>query len=237
MRFPVVLFDLDGTIVDSGWIILASYRHATETVLGREFPDDVLMARGRRRAPRGADARVRRGEGGRARAARTASTTSRSTPSSRRSPGCSTCSSGSTARAGSSGSSARSGTTSSSSPFEALGFGDLLDVVVGSDEAPRGKPHPDQILVALDRLGADPDADRLRRRRALRHRRCEGGRRPRDRRHLGRHPHARADGGGGAGRGRRHGRRALCRPLTRRRRRAHSTPTFHLLERTDARLP
>ena len=45
MRFPVVLFDLDGTIVDSGWMILASYRHATDTVLGREIPDDVLMAK------------------------------------------------------------------------------------------------------------------------------------------------------------------------------------------------
>src|SRR4029078_11556625 len=44
MRFPVVLFDLDGTIVDSGWMILASYRHATTTVLGRDFPDEVLLA-------------------------------------------------------------------------------------------------------------------------------------------------------------------------------------------------
>jgi cytochrome P450 len=41
----VVLFDLDGTIVDSGWMILASYRHATTSVLGRDFPDEVLMAR------------------------------------------------------------------------------------------------------------------------------------------------------------------------------------------------
>src|SRR4029079_14584869 len=40
---------------------------------------------------------------------------------------------------------------------DALGFGDRLDVVVGSDEEPRGKPHPDQILVALERLGAEPD--------------------------------------------------------------------------------
>ncbi len=43
MRFPVVLFDLDGTVVDSGGIILASMRHATRTVLGREISDDVLM--------------------------------------------------------------------------------------------------------------------------------------------------------------------------------------------------
>jgi pyrophosphatase PpaX len=44
MRFPVVLFDLDGTVVDSGGIILASMRHATRTVLEREIPDRELMA-------------------------------------------------------------------------------------------------------------------------------------------------------------------------------------------------
>ena len=44
MRFPVVLFDFDGTVIDSGSIILASMRHATLTVLGREFEDEVLMA-------------------------------------------------------------------------------------------------------------------------------------------------------------------------------------------------
>src|SRR5438093_10449631 len=44
MRFPVVLFDLDGTVIDSGAIILASMRHATRTVLEREFSDDELLA-------------------------------------------------------------------------------------------------------------------------------------------------------------------------------------------------
>ena len=42
MRFPVVLFDLDGTLIDSGPIILASMRHASLTVLGRE-PDEELV--------------------------------------------------------------------------------------------------------------------------------------------------------------------------------------------------
>ena len=95
-----------------------------------------------------------------------------------------------------------------------------MDVVVGSDEAPRGKPHPDQILVALDRLDVDPD----------------------DTAYVGDAPFdiaaAKAAGvhaigvtwGGihtrermeaeGPGRGRRHGRRALCRPLARRSRSA-----------------
>ena len=41
--FPVVLFDLDGTVVDTGGIILASMRHATREVLGEEFTDHDLM--------------------------------------------------------------------------------------------------------------------------------------------------------------------------------------------------
>ena len=44
MRFPVVLFDLDGTLIDSGPIILASFRHATRSVLGREIPDRELVS-------------------------------------------------------------------------------------------------------------------------------------------------------------------------------------------------
>jgi pyrophosphatase PpaX len=43
VRFPVVLFDLDGTVVDSGAIILASMRHATREVLGQDFGDAELL--------------------------------------------------------------------------------------------------------------------------------------------------------------------------------------------------
>jgi pyrophosphatase PpaX len=43
VRSRVVLFDLDGTLIDSGAIILASMRHAAETVLARSIPDDELM--------------------------------------------------------------------------------------------------------------------------------------------------------------------------------------------------
>lgn len=44
MRFRVVLFDLDGTLIDSGPIILASMQHAVRTVLEREVPYDELAA-------------------------------------------------------------------------------------------------------------------------------------------------------------------------------------------------
>ncbi len=41
---PVWLFDFDGTLVDSERLILASFRHATDAVLGATPPDDVLRA-------------------------------------------------------------------------------------------------------------------------------------------------------------------------------------------------
>jgi pyrophosphatase PpaX len=44
MRTPVVLFDLDGTLIDSGPIILASMRHASLEVLGREADEDIVRS-------------------------------------------------------------------------------------------------------------------------------------------------------------------------------------------------
>lgn len=38
-----VLFDLDGTLVDTYELILSSFRYATRTVLGRVIPDEELM--------------------------------------------------------------------------------------------------------------------------------------------------------------------------------------------------
>jgi len=44
VRFNVVLFDLDGTLIDSGPMIVASMKHAAKSVLGREIPEEVLSA-------------------------------------------------------------------------------------------------------------------------------------------------------------------------------------------------
>ena len=44
MRFRTVLFDLDGTLVDSAAMILDSFRHATRTVLRRDVADADLLA-------------------------------------------------------------------------------------------------------------------------------------------------------------------------------------------------
>jgi pyrophosphatase PpaX len=43
VRFRIVLFDLDGTLIDSGPIILASMQHAVRTVLGHEIPPAELQ--------------------------------------------------------------------------------------------------------------------------------------------------------------------------------------------------
>ena len=44
MRYSFVLFDLDGTLIDSGPIILASMQHAVKSVLGRDMPAEELAA-------------------------------------------------------------------------------------------------------------------------------------------------------------------------------------------------
>jgi pyrophosphatase PpaX len=44
MRYPTVLFDLDGTLVDSGAIILASFKYAARTVLARDVEEEQIAA-------------------------------------------------------------------------------------------------------------------------------------------------------------------------------------------------
>src|SRR5262249_49531589 len=44
MRVPVVLFDLDGTVVDSGAVILASMRHAAKEGLGFQPSGEEVVA-------------------------------------------------------------------------------------------------------------------------------------------------------------------------------------------------
>jgi pyrophosphatase PpaX len=45
MAIRGILFDNDGTLVDTHDLILDSMRYATRTFLGKVFPDDVLMAK------------------------------------------------------------------------------------------------------------------------------------------------------------------------------------------------
>jgi pyrophosphatase PpaX len=156
VRFHVVLFDLDGTLLDSGWMILASMRHATRTVLEREIPEDELLAKvggsGLREQMRAFDpdrvedlVAVYREHNEplhqnvvacagvlplldrlRAEGRRLGVVTAK-----------------------------RHATVALAA--HALPFLDRLDVIVGWDDTERHKPHPDPILRALDQVDAVPE--------------------------------------------------------------------------------
>jgi len=155
VRFPVVLFDLDGTVVDSGGMILASMRHATRTVLAREIPDRELMAsvggpglEAQMRAfapdrvaelvrvyrehnePLHEELRCFDNMDGVVRALKTAGRRLGIVSAKRRS--------------------------SVELAFARVPLGHLFDVVVGGDEVERPKPAPDSLLLALERIDAHP---------------------------------------------------------------------------------
>jgi len=156
MRFPVVLFDLDGTLVDSAAVILGSFHHATETVLRRRFPDERILAQvggtnlSSQMALLDADhvdelVRVYRehNEGLQAELAcfpGMVDTLAQLKREGRR-LGVVSAKQGPTVRRA----------------CEGAGIGAFFDVVVGSDDTDRHKPDPEPILKALELLHAPPE--------------------------------------------------------------------------------
>ena len=156
MRYDPVLFDLDGTVVDSGAIILASLRHATQTVLGETIPDERLLATvgGSGLVSQMRDFDAERAEelvrvytehnkplhaelvacGGmlelleelKAEGRRLGIVTAK-----------------------------RRATVGLA--FETIPIAHLFDTVVAGDETERHKPHPEPLLTAVERLGARPE--------------------------------------------------------------------------------
>jgi pyrophosphatase PpaX len=157
VRFPVALFDLDGTVVDSGPIILASMRHATRTVLGRDIPDEALMAAV---GGPGLEAQMRE-LGGDENLERLVSVyRAHNQPLH---DGLQTFFGIDDVLLRLKGEGRRLGLVSAKRrstvelAFAATEIGHLFDVVVGGDEAPNQKPAPDTLLLALERLGARPE--------------------------------------------------------------------------------
>jgi pyrophosphatase PpaX len=150
-----VLFDLDGTVVDSGGIILASMRHATRTVLGRDIPDEALMAavggpglehQMRALGPEHVDELIR-------------AYREHNEPLHKE---LQICLGMDDVLVALKEQGRRLGIVSAKRrrtvelAFANVAIGHLFDVVVGGDEHEKQKPEPDLLLLALDRLGATP---------------------------------------------------------------------------------
>jgi pyrophosphatase PpaX len=156
MRFPVVLFDLDGTLIDSGPMILASFKHAARVVLGREVPDEWILAAvggpGLHEQMRALDAtrvdeleRTYREHNAPLHADLRACTGIEDVLERLHAEG------------------RRLGVVTAKRratiqlAFDVLPIAGYFEVVVGSDDTERHKPHPDPILCALELLGARPE--------------------------------------------------------------------------------
>ena len=155
VRFPVVLFDLDGTVIDSGAIILASIRHATREVLGREYGDAELMqavggpgleAQMAAFAPDRVDELVRiyRAHNeplhDELEACAGMNDVLAQLHDEGRRLGVVTAKRRSTVELA----------------FARVPVGHLFETIVGGDETEHHKPHPEPLLLAAERMGADP---------------------------------------------------------------------------------
>ena len=156
MRYRTVLFDLDGTLVDSGAIILASFRHATQTVLGRELSDAEMLAgvgtplqeQMRVFGPDLVDELVS------AYRAHNAPLHAELQPC----PGVLDVVAQLHEQGRRLGVVTAKSRKSTALAFERLpALNELFDVVVTADDTARHKPSPDPLLEALDRLDADAD--------------------------------------------------------------------------------
>jgi pyrophosphatase PpaX len=155
MRFPVVLFDLDGTLIDSGRMIVASFKHAARSVLGVEVPeeriraavggpglveqmplldprrvDDLVEAYREHNEPLHAELEACAGIEG----------LLAELHAEGRRLGVVTAKRRATIRLA----------------FDVLDLDRFFDVVVGADDTERHKPRPEPILLALERLAASP---------------------------------------------------------------------------------
>ena len=152
----MVLFDLDGTVIDSGGIILASMRHATREVLGRDFPDDQLL---RTVGGPGLEAQMRALDPERVDELVTVYR-AHNEPLHEE---LLSCAGMEDALEQLRAQGRRLGLVTAKRratvefAFEHVPLGQLFDTVVGGDETERHKPDPEPLLLAAERLGARPE--------------------------------------------------------------------------------
>jgi pyrophosphatase PpaX len=156
VRYPVVLFDLDGTVIDTGAIILASMRHVAETVVGGTYTDEQLLAAV---GGPGLEAQMQALDPSRVdelvRLYRAHNEPLHET--------IAACAGVDRVLDELKERGHRLGVVTAKRretvelAFARVPLGHLFDVVVGGDETAEHKPHPAPLLLALERLGARPE--------------------------------------------------------------------------------
>ncbi|MBV8064774.1 MAG: HAD-IA family hydrolase [Actinobacteria bacterium] len=154
-RYEVILFDLDGTVIDSGGIILASMRHATRHVLGREYTDEELLATV---GGPGLEAQMRALDP--ERVDELVNVYRAHNEPLHEELVCCAGMEGLLQRLHREGRRLGIVTAKRRSTvelaFEHVPLGHVFDTIVGGDETERHKPDPEPLLVAAERLGASP---------------------------------------------------------------------------------
>jgi pyrophosphatase PpaX len=156
MRFPVVLFDLDGTLIDSGGMILDSFRHAARTVLDLELSDEALLAG----VGAGSGLRDQMASFDRDRVEELiVSYREHNEPAHERlecCPGMEDVLAELRSQGRRLGIVTAKRRATVDLAFARLAIAQHFDVVVTEESSERRKPHPDPILLALERLAATP---------------------------------------------------------------------------------
>ena len=152
-----VLFDNDGTLLDTHDLLLESFRHATREVLGTVIPDDVLMARvgtplAAQMADFTPDAALQQQLVDVYRAYNEAIHDERVRPF----PGIPEALEGLAERGVLMGLVTSKRHTLAAHGLEIFGLDAAMGTVVGCDDCARHKPLPDPVLLGCERLGVAP---------------------------------------------------------------------------------
>jgi pyrophosphatase PpaX len=154
LRWPVVLFDFDGTLADTIPLIMASYHHAIGTVLGEVAPDaEVRSWIGRPLQPVLEDRYPGRGE--------ELTDVYRTWNLANHDAQILAVDGVPQLLDDLHGAGARTGVVSSKKGetvrlgLRAVGIADRIDVIAGQEETASHKPHPEPLLYAARRLGVN----------------------------------------------------------------------------------
>lgn len=155
MRVAAVVFDLDGTLIDSYALIAAAFRHAARTVLGRSLTDEEVLAHWGEPLPVRA-AHLAADRAAEVVSAYTAYYDAHHDRLCRPFPGVIEMLAQVSARGCALGIATSKRRRSTMQAVEAFGFAAWIRAAVTAEDVRAPKPSPDPVTLVLERLGGRP---------------------------------------------------------------------------------